>query len=56
MGKTRAPRRPSYTRCGDKKYITFVFMATVAAMVAHWRELPALWRDTAHYRKEATDV
>lgn len=51
MGKGRASRRPSYTRCGDKRHILFVFMATIAAMVAHWRELPALWRDTADYRK-----
>lgn len=52
MGKVKVPRRPSYVRCGDKRYITFVFMLTAKAMVTHWRELPALWRDTAHYRRE----
>jgi len=48
MGKgPKAPRRPSYTRCGDKKLIFgYVIPMTFLAMFRHWRELPEVWRET----------
>lgn len=43
---SKAPRRPAYVRCGDKRKITMAVFATVVACLRHWRELPDVWRET----------
>jgi hypothetical protein len=48
VSKQKPPPRPWFVRCGDKKKIAGVIMLTALAMVRHWRELPAIWKETGN--------